>query len=254
MQSGQRTTNQPAGNQPKIDPARPSGTEGRWLTMQNAIAATGLTERTLRRYIKNQSVKCRRTGKLKNSPIELWITPEVSKFEEQPALNESDDTQNFDLFEESLESVDIEIVDPSLDSSKEYGEAHDSPEPAKVDVQIDSGSEKAQSEQTEINRTELQIAISTVTKEFLKELEKTNLMNLQLRSDLAEKERELRLLPDLQKQASDKELAELKSIALEKQINELKLRNEELEAQLSQNKNQPKKSWWKAALGIQGNS
>lgn len=213
---------------------RPTGEEvrlavgdGRWMTMQQATFVTGLSERTLRRHIKKGAVKFRRNGKQKNSPVELWITPEVSKFVEQVELEDQDDNQT------------IEIFDVVSDDSD--GEAFDTTPESAINPTIQSAPRQP---------SETEVVMRSITEQFLERLDKTNEMLYQLRIEMQDKERQLKLLPDLQKQADEKQLAELKSIALEKQIEQLKQINEKLqqEAAAAAEKSrlaEEKKSWWK---------
>jgi hypothetical protein len=204
-----------------------SGENGRWMMMQQAVIATGLTERTLRRYIKKGLLKHRRTGRLTNSPLELWINPEVSKFADQ---EDQDDNENIEIFDVVPEGIDEEMFDTA-------------PEPPLV-------AHSAEHEDASPKAADLERIVGAITGQFLERLEKTNELVFQLRNELHDKDRQLKLLPDLQKQANERELAELKSIALEKQIEELKQLNEQLKQEAehaAENARlaQEKKSWWK---------
>lgn len=50
---------------------------GEWMTLQEAHDATGMSEPTLRRYIKRGSIKYRRQGRTVNSKLEVFVTPEM---------------------------------------------------------------------------------------------------------------------------------------------------------------------------------
>jgi hypothetical protein len=227
MYSKQANSTPPGTGRPSGDAAHLPVENGRWMMMQQAIIATGLTERTLRRYIKKGLLKHRRTGRLRNSPLELWITPEVSKFADQ---EDHDDNENIEIFDVVPEGVDDEMFDTN-------------PEPA-LDAQT------AEPEDAFSKPADLERIVGVITGQFLERLEMTNELVFQLRNELHDKDRQLKLLPDLQKQASERELAELKSIALEKQIEDLKQLNAKLnqEAELAAEKArlaQGTKSWWK---------
>lgn len=225
-------------NSAPFSSTRPSGEavrlavgDGRWMTMQQAIIVTGLTERTLRRHIQKGWLKFRRQGKRSNSPLELWVTPEVSKFVDHADQVDSDDSQIVEIFDAAPDDSDEEIIDTSPKSSVNAGSAENQDASAKP--------------------SEAENLLRTITTQFLERLDKSNEMLFELRTELQDKDRQLKLLPDLQKQANERELAELKSIALEKQIEELKQINEKLqqEADLAAAKSllpKEKKSWWQS--------
>ena len=187
----------------------PAEEQGRWMLMPQAIAVTGLTERTLRRHIKRGWVKVRRNGKRPNSPVELWITSEVSKFVEPEDSDEGDVVEIFDAAPGDVsESFDVEDASDAEDHSGEQSNVAQEP--------------------TRTAAVEIDNVLRSITSQFLDRLDQSNEMIFQLRTELQDKDRQIKLLPDLQKQASERELAELKSIALEKQVEELKLLNEKL--------------------------
>jgi hypothetical protein len=69
-----------------------------------------------------------------------------------------------------------------------------------------------------------------------------------MRSELVEKEKQLLLLPDLQNTIEEKEkMSEFEKIALQKQVEELRLENEKLRAESELLKS--KKSWLTWFLG-----
>jgi len=224
MYSHQAKTLSFASTRPSGEEVRLAVGEGRWMSMQQAIIVTGLTERTLRRHIKRGSLKFRRQGKQRNSPLELWITPDISKFVD---LDSQDDSQTIEVFD----------VDPNDSEDNAFDTTPD----ATVNVRMEDSQASAQ------KPTDLERVLETITGQFLKQLEQKNEMLYELRTELQDKDRQLKLLPDLQKQAAERHDAEFKSIALEKQIEELKLLNENLQqAAATATLAQSKKSWWKS--------
>jgi hypothetical protein len=226
MYSKQASPN-PLGTAKQVGEAgRPVG-EGQWMIMPQAIAATGLTERTLRRHVQKGWVKFRKLGNPKKPRIELWITPEIGNFGDQIESGEQEDAHGVDIFDVSSDSIDGEVFDTT-------------PEPT-------ASSQAVETAEGSIRSRELETIVSAITGKFLERLDKTNEMLFELRGELQDKDRQLKLLPDLQKEAEERQLAELKAIALEKQIEELKLLNEKLikEAEQGQAVHE-KKSWWKS--------
>ncbi len=207
--------------------------------MQQAIVVTGLTERTLRRHIKKGWVKYRRNGKRPNSPVELWITSEVGKLVEHDDAEEVDVVEFFDAAPvDAIDGVEVEDASDNSDQSSEELGPNDYSKAA--GVEIDN-------------------VLRTITSQFLERLDQSNQMIYELRSELQDKDRQLKLLPDLQKQADERQLAELKSIALEKQVEELKHLTEKLkeEAEAANEKArlaQQKKGFWAWFTGSNKNS
>jgi hypothetical protein len=223
---------------------RPSGEavrlavgDGTWMSIQQATIVTGLTERTLRRHIKKGWLKYRRNGKRTNSPLELWITPDVSKFVEH---EDSDDSEVVEIFNAEPDDTYDEIVETGPEATPQNQQAQE----------VDGSARRP---------SEIESVLQSITGQFLQRLDQSNEMIFQLRSELQDKDRQLKLLPDLQKEANDKQLAELKSIALEKQIEELKLVNEklQLEAEAATEKArlaQQKRGWWSWLMGSNNSS
>lgn len=50
---------------------------GRWLSLQKASNATGLSMATLRRYIKRKKIESRRLGKTINAKVQVYITADM---------------------------------------------------------------------------------------------------------------------------------------------------------------------------------
>ncbi len=88
--------------------------------------------------------------------------------------------------------------------------------------------------------------------QFSEKLDQQKEVIYELRQELNDKERQLRLLPDLQKQIEEKEkLADFQTRALEKQVQELIDVNERLRKEADQVKSaleQAEQPWWKKLL------
>lgn len=194
---------------------------GQWMSLQDATTATGLSEKTLRRYIKKGEVKSKRLGKLVNSPLQLWIVPEAFK-----DMGEEDDAIT-EIFEAETEIEDAQAIEQSDNFSQQENFA-----PAGT-----GGQEVA-----------LEVALKIITEQFSQHLGEHKSVMLELQRELKEKDIQLRLLPDLQKQLRDREAleksVEFEKTALEKQIEALKQENDQLKQQVDSVKTPEKKSWW----------
>jgi hypothetical protein len=95
--------------------------------------------------------------------------------------------------------------------------------------------------------------IKTMVGEFAVQLDRQRDMVFELRKELQEKDVQLRLLPDLQKQLEEKEkLATFESVSLRKQnaelvaeLEDVRLKSGELATKLEALENQNKGSWWR---------
>lgn len=187
--------------------------QGKWLSLQEATEVTGFSEKTLRRYIKKGSLKAKRLGKQLNSPFQVWIIPDSLK----------------SVVEEHIE---VEGITDIFETEQ-------------VELEEEESTPVAQSEQLASDDRaivfpgfgrELEHVIRTVTQEFAEKLDEQRSVIFELRNELQSKERELRLLPDLQKQLEEREkMADFEKKALEKQVEELKRELESLK----------KLPWWK---------
>lgn len=197
----------------------------KWMSLQDATIATGRSEKTLRRYIKKGELKAKRTGKLPNSPIHVYIDPAVFS---EPA--DTDDGTSA-IFEAEADIEDAIAVETDNFAPEEH----------------------ASQATIELSEVQLKVVLETITKQFAKELGDQKDLILGLKSELEAKDKQIRLLPDLQKQLQEREALEknieFEKVALEKQIEALKLENNELKqkAEASQ-----KKSWWRSLFSAGG--
>lgn len=202
-----------------------SPVSGQWMSLQDATTATGRSEKTLRRYIKKGGLKAKRLGKLPNSPIQVWIEPE--------AFNDMGDEEDAtaEIFEAETDIEDAEAIDSSDNFAPRENFA-----PSGTSGQ-DAG---------------LEVALKIITEQFSQHLGEQKSVMIELQRELKEKELQLRLLPDLQKQLRDREAleksVEFEKTALEKQIEALKQENDQLKQQVESVKTPEKKSWWSRLL------
>jgi len=205
---------------------------GQWMFLHEAVEATGLSDKTLRRYVKRRELKARRLGKASNAPVQVWITPQHHK-----------------LGEQTPEIADVDIADDDSELVDDFfGVAEETP----VDTVAgtaplgDSGS--------------VQELVQVMTRQFVEKLDEEKRLIFQLQRELDDKDRQLRLLPDLQKQTEEvrktAELKELEVEALKKQIEAMEAETKsavELEKELATLKHQVeelRRPWWKWWLGV----
>lgn len=204
----------PDPNAVSVDP------RGDWMYMQQATEATGLSEKTLRRYIKKGILKHKRMGKAMNSPLKVFVTPD---FMQKVAA----DT-------EIVEAID-QIPDQPTDEDDDL-DVQDGPvaEPTHAAVPIN-----------------VQSFLQEQAKAFADEIEKRTEIIHSLRQELDQKESALKLLPNLQKEMKDKEDAiEREREDLRKELVELQQSNEQLKKENERLEELNKRSWWKTWLGL----
>ncbi len=193
--------------------------EGEWMYLADAARATGMSERTLRRHLKKNALRSKRLGKLANSPLQVWITPEFKADPEEEIATEIADVDFFDAVEEDSDF-----------SQEENDEAVPSQQKQGFDASI-----------------ELEKVVKAIAEQFGNKLDEQKEVIFQLRHELQEKETQLRLLPDLQKKLEEEEkLKDFETSALKKQIEELNKENAELKetAESLKKAASEKKSMW----------
>lgn len=170
--------------------------QGTWMFYDQAAVATGKSEKTLKRYVKKGQLKIRRMGKQVNSPVQVWITQGFI------ASIRGESEQRLD---------DPEIFETELFESDQ--------EPEEVDDEVKSESSPPQSGSEDAYERMLKLMVS----EFTAKLDQRQELLFELKKELQEKDLQLKLLPDLQKQLEERERdAHLRTAALEKQIEALK--------------------------------
>ncbi|MCC7530002.1 MAG: hypothetical protein IT342_15870 [Candidatus Melainabacteria bacterium] len=97
--------------------------------------------------------------------------------------------------------------------------------------------ETVESGREDVDEPSLRTIVRELTQQFSEQLSREKSIVAQLQRDLEDKDRQLKLLPDFQKQAEDQrkeaELKELESIALRKQVEALKNEEEAKQAELA---------------------
>lgn len=216
MMANQANTNSSTQNFAPDQTVQTSGTDGKWMYLQEASEATGLSEKTLRRYIKKRQLKSKRLGKQTNSPLQVWITPDV------------------------LESIGKE--DPGLESIADILDIDDSEEYIEAETTVKSD----ESHSANTISAEVEYVIKTIAQQFADKLDQQKELIHELRNELQEKEIQLRLLPDLQKQLEEKEkMADFEKNALLKQIGELTQEKEQLRQEKEAVNIELAQPWWK---------
>ncbi|MBX9772195.1 MAG: hypothetical protein K2X29_12535 [Candidatus Obscuribacterales bacterium] len=211
---------------PNLNAAGSYPPEGEWMLLERAEEVTKKSIRTLKRYIKSGKLKAK-AGKHTNSPLRVWITPELIKRIDNPEI--------FDV------------------------------ESAEVDFSPESDDFEPEMEETSIqapNLDQFQSMFKIMAAEFAQRLEQNQEQTARLRIELEQKDIQLRLLPDLQKQMQDKEtqshiekcaletqVAAMKEdmVLKEKMLADIKAENESLKSETEALKNKP--SWWNWFLG-----
>jgi hypothetical protein len=193
--------------------------EGKWMLLQEAAESTGLSEKTLRRYTKRKQVKWRRLGKQTNSPIQIWVNSDLKELADKDPLSLDGVS---DVFDAEAEDVELETSESEIESAVQGDQ-----QPVMTDV------------------------IRTIANEFANKLDQQRELIYELRHDLHEKDVQLRLLPDLQKQLEEKEkLVAFETSSLQKQVSALASQNEALMLESTELKSkleaiEKKGSWWK---------
>ncbi len=168
--------------------------DGEWMTISKASEATGLHEKTIRRYIKARKFKSKRIGSSANSPILVFITNQSLKA----------------VYAEATIEDEYETED-SCESS-----AGEDPAP-----------------ETQQHNLDIESIFRSITQQFADKLDQQTQVIYELRQEVVEKDRQLRLLPDLQKGAEEKAQAEKEALStkleqVEAELAAVRAQNEEL--------------------------
>lgn len=199
--------------------------DGEWMYLQAASDATGLSEKTLRRYIKKGQIKAKRLGKQTNSPLQVLITKEF--------VNSARE----DMVDDSVVNL-VDAEDAEIDDS--------------VVVEHVAGESFAPDDSQDRRQAnyDIQQIVRAMADQFAEKLDQQKEMLVQMRQELHEKEIQLRLLPDLQRKLDEKEKNSVfHTAALSKQIEELKLENERLRQESEAAKAEQRLPWWNRLFG-----
>lgn len=209
------------------------GEQGTWMLLQEASEATGLSEKTLRRYIKKKLVKSRRLGKSMNSPLQVLITPSTVKEVDEQQVGAEDIVDVFDADEEIEGQVENFAPHPT--------ESIPGSIPGRSNDGVAGGVDQI---------------VRAIAEQFAAKLDEHKELIFELRNELHDKERQLRLLPDMQKKLEETEkMSSFENLALQKQIEELKVEAERLRQEAEsakqelQEAKQPKASWLSRLFG-----
>ncbi|MBX9719753.1 MAG: hypothetical protein K2X81_00020 [Candidatus Obscuribacterales bacterium] len=242
-------------------PAQPkSGEQGTWLFYDQAVIATGKSEKTLKRYVKKGELPWRRMGKQINSPVQVWITPDLLAIATRDVTQNTEDAEIFDADpQESDLSASTEQAAPAPNSPEASEDPHERIIKLMVtefSTQLDKQRDVLFGMRKELHETQAQLLLLPDLQRQLEERER----EARYKAEALEKEMEV-LKESLEQQAKEAELLqsenEDRSKALEelraeqeqraKILEELQQENERLRLEAEQTKN--KKTWWKWFLG-----
>ncbi|HEY9758794.1 MAG TPA: hypothetical protein V6C97_26740 [Oculatellaceae cyanobacterium] len=181
----------------------------RTLTVKEAAAALGVSVRTVQHRLSTGELKGKRT------PNQYG----VSEWRVWP---------NKEIMERMSPGKSFEELDFSAPPDEEFQGGDSS---AVVDA------EAVESGRDDMDEPSLRTIVRELTQQFSEQLSREKSIVAQLQRDLEDKDRQLKLLPDFQKQAEDRrkeaELKELESIALRKQVEALKSEEESQKAEIA---------------------
>ena len=182
----------------------------RTLTVKETAKVLGVSVRTVQSRLQTEELKGKR---IKNQfgvlEWRVWPTKEI---EERAKLNGLLDELNFDAPTEEFQGGDASAVFDAETTDVDQTYFEETPAP-------------------------MMAVIREMTQTFGEQLSREKQLNFQLQRELDDKDRQLKLLPDFEKQAEDRRLEaeakELEAIALAKQIEAMKAKAEENAAALT---------------------
>jgi excisionase family DNA binding protein len=180
----------------------------RTLTVKEAAQALGVSVRTVQHRLNTGELKGKRTpNQYGVSEWRVWPNKEIM---ERLSPGKSFEELDFSAPQEEFQGGDSSAV---VDAEAVEGDRDDLDEPS------------------------LRTIVRELTLQFSEQLSREKTIVAQLQRDLEDKDRQLKLLPDFQKQAEDQrkeaELKELESIALRKQVEALKNEEEASQAEIA---------------------
>lgn len=179
----------------------------RTLTVKEAAQALGVSVRTVQHRLNTGELKGKRTpNQYGVSEWRVWPNKEIM---ERLSPGKTFEEIDFSAPQEEFQGGDSSAV-------------------------IDA--EAVESRKDELDEPSLRTIVRELTQQFSEQLSREKLIVAQLQRDLEDKDRQLKLLPDFQKQAEDQrkevELKELEAIALRKQVEALKNEEEAKQAEI----------------------
>ena len=180
----------------------------RTLTVKEAAQALGVSVRTVQHRLSTGELKGKRTpNQYGVSEWRVWPNKEI------------------------MERLSPGKTFEELDFSAPTEEFQGGDSSAVVDA------EAVESPREDVDEPSLRTIVRELTQQFSEQLSREKSIVAQLQRDLEDKDRQLKLLPDFQKQAEDQrkeaELKELESIALRKQVEALKSEEESQKAEIA---------------------
>jgi excisionase family DNA binding protein len=180
----------------------------RTLTVKEAAQALGVSVRTVQHRLNTGELKGKRTpNQYGVSEWRVWPNKEIM---ERLSPGKSFEELDFSAPQEEFQGGDSSAV---VDAEAVEGDRDDLDEPS------------------------LRTIVRELTLQFSEQLSREKTIVAQLQRELEDKDRQLKLLPDFQKQAEDQrkeaELKELESIALRKQVEALKNEEEASQAEIA---------------------
>jgi len=167
----------------------------------DAAIATKKSEKTIKRYVKKGALKWKRMGSQSNSPVHVWITP---SFIESINGEREQKLEDPDIFEAESQEVDVLPNDSETSHS-------DAPEQKNEELE---------------DKSPIQKVIESFVAEFTIQLEKQQAENRALQKELAEKDAQLKLLPDLEKLREKERQTLIQKTELEVQLDSLRVNME----------------------------
>jgi len=180
----------------------------RTLTVKEAAQALGVSVRTVQHRLSTGELKGKRTpNQYGVSEWRVWPNKEI------------------------MERLSPGKTFEELDFSAPTEEFQGGDSSAVVDA------EAVESPREDVDEPSLRTIVRELTQQFSEQLSREKSIVAQLQRDIEDKDRQLKLLPDFQKQAEDQrkeaELKELESIALRKQVEALKSEEESQKAEIA---------------------
>lgn len=208
------------------------------LTVKEAAQLLRLDERSVRERLINGQLK----GEKKNLGLrEKWFVFQGSV---QQALDKQEG-----FVGDPIGLTDVSEEAETVEAIYSEAEAGEPSSPTSLD----------RKDWVELNRERVKLLAEELVKPMMEKLEAQTEVIVEQRRQIADQDRQLRLLPDLQKQAEQRaqelELKHVEAEALKKQVEALQLQNaenEELKKQLSALQEQIEvatRPWWKKLFG-----
>lgn len=193
------------------------------LSVKQAAELLRLDERSVRERLINGQLK----GEKKNVGLrEKW-------FVYQGAVQQALDKQQGNFVGDPIGLTDVSEESETIDAI--YSDAGEPP----------AGAEQVNHKDwVEVNREKVKLLAEELVKPMMEKLEAQTEVIVEQRRQIADQDRQLRLLPDLQKQAEDRakllELEHVEKEALKKQVEALCDQKASLEQELAESR----RSWW----------